>query len=198
MGWGRAVAEQREQTTPANEILESFSALWERYHRSLTWFVSGYLSELRNGDRAHQVEDAVQEIMLKVYRSRERYDGRRAVSTWIYAIARNHCIDLVRRTGTRRVRLARDVDPDLLSSPERNGPESQLVRAELHAAVGRFIASLAGDDRTMLMLRFYEDLPYAQIALATGRPEGTVKYRIHELKKQLRLYLEAEDEHTRP
>ena len=190
------MGEQREQRAPADEILESFPLLWERYHRSLTWFVSGYLSGIRNGDRARQLEDAVQEIMLKVYCSRHRYDGRRAVSTWIYSIARNHCIDLARRSGTGRVHLARDVDPDLLASPEQNGPESQLVRAELHAAVGRFVASLAGDDRTMLMLRFYEDLPYAQIALATGRPEGTVKYRIHELKKQLRLCLEAEDEYT--
>jgi RNA polymerase sigma-70 factor, ECF subfamily len=169
----------------------TFEKLWERYHRPLTWFVNGYLGRVRNGDRAREVDDAVQEIMLKVYRSIDRFDGRNAMSTWIYTIARNHCIDLARRQTLRLARVHLSEDIDTLPGSEGQEPLELYLAREVNEEIDAFIETLDPDDRTMLMLRFYEDQPYAQIARVVGRPEGTVKYRIHEIKAGLKSWLEA-------
>lgn len=179
-------ADEYESTTDGSPAFES---LWQRYHKPLTWFVSGYVRGSRNGDRATQVADAVQEIMFKVYRALGRFDGRRCASTWVYAIARNHCVDLGRRSRARARTVAYD-DMDSLPNTRVRGPESEVLTRELETLVDSFIDTLEPDDRTTLMLRFYEELSYAEIARAVKRPEGTVKYRIHEIKRQLRAYLE--------
>lgn len=169
----------------------AFERLWERYHKPLTWFVGGYLGALRNGDRAHEVDDAVQEIMLKVFRSMDRFDGSRSVSTWVYSIARNHCIDIQRRTRTRGSLAAPEARVELVAAPTRQQPQERHLEREVRDEIDAYLSTLDPDDRTMLMLRFYEDLPYARIAKSVGRPEGTVKYRIHEIKAGLRAWLEA-------
>ena len=185
--------EQARETARATPGSPTFEALWERYRRPLAWFVGGYLEGARDGDLARQVEDAVQEIMLKVYRSLERIDGRHATSTWVYTIARNHCIDLRRRSRTRGWLVARRVDPDTLAAPSGRGPEEQALARESAEQIDALIRELDPDDRTILMLRYYEDLPYAEIARTVGRPEGTVRYRVHVIKARLRDRLERQD-----
>ena len=183
--------EQRETSSAPAPSPRTFEQLWERYHKPLTWFVSGYLGALRNGDRASEIDDAVQEIMVKVYRSIDRFDRRRNPSSWVYSIARNHCIDIQRRTRTRGVRAASDVRVELVAAPPREQPQERYLEREMHEEIDAYLGTLDDDDRTMLMLRFYEELPYAEIARSVGRPEGTVKYRIHEVKAGLKAWLEA-------
>jgi RNA polymerase sigma-70 factor, ECF subfamily len=184
------VVNQHTETSASIEEL-SFESLWERYHKPLTWFVSGYLRHLHDGDPLRLVEDAVQEILLRIYRRLDEFDCRHRTSTWIYSIARNYCIDLLRRHRVRRAHLVRCDNPDHYSCTRFRGPEEAYLEGELHARVGAFIASLEPDDRTMLMLRFYEDLSYSEIGRSVSRPEGTVKYRIHEIKRRLKEHLEA-------
>lgn len=180
---------QVERTTESPP--HTFEQLWERYHKPLAWLVRGYLGALRNGDRAREVDDAVQEIMLKVYRSMHRFDGRRSLSTWIYSIARNHCIDVQRRARTKAMVATLGARIELVAAPSRQQPQERYLEREVREEIDAYIGTLDPDDRTMLMLRFYEELPYAEIARSVGRPEGTVKYRIHEIKAGLKAWLEA-------
>jgi RNA polymerase sigma-70 factor (ECF subfamily) len=66
------------------------------------------------------------------------------------------------------------------------GPEESTLRNELFAQLDRAIAELSAEDRTILFLRYYEDLSYREIAEITGTPEGTVKYRVHEIKRMIK------------
>ncbi|MFW5744251.1 MAG: RNA polymerase sigma factor [Spirochaetota bacterium] len=180
----RAFADATRPTAATTD----FTSLWRRFHRPLAYFVSAQLAD-GSGDPAVQVDDAVQEIMVKLYRARDRYDARRPLAAWVYSIARNHCVDLKRRWRSRDQYAAELPEPELV--PNDNDPEHHLLTQELFAAIDGFVESLEPDDRVILLLRYYEELPYAEIACATGRPEGTVRYRIHEIKKRLRTYMEA-------
>jgi RNA polymerase sigma-70 factor (ECF subfamily) len=178
----------------------SFEELWHRYQRPLTFFVTGLLPRRGAGDVAREAEDAVQEIMLKVYKNLAHYDGRRSMSAWIYTIARNHCTDLRRK---RRV-LSMSLDDDADGAPPTAAaaaaaaeqryrtPEQAYLAQEVRRSIDTFMAELGSEDRSVLFLRFFEELPYAEIADVTGRPAGTVRYRVHELKKRLKDYLEDE------
>lgn len=183
--------DRRKTSSASAPSPRTFEQLWERYHKPLTWFVSGHLGALRNGDRAREVDDAVQEIMVKVYRSIDRFDHRRKMSTWIYSIARNHCIDIQRRARTRGRVAAPEARVELVAAPARQQPQERYLEREVHEEIDAYVDTLDADDRTMLMLRFYEDLPYEEIARTVGRPAGTVRYRIHEIKAGLKAWLEA-------
>ncbi|NBC29489.1 MAG: sigma-70 family RNA polymerase sigma factor [Spirochaetes bacterium] len=166
-----------------------FEELWHRYQQSLSYFVTRIMRHSTRRDLSGDAEDAVQEIMFKVHRSLDRFDGSRSLSAWVYSIARNHCLDLRRR---RTIPLAHNAPADLdeMPSTEADDPERILLSNELRRTVDTFMSTLSKENRSILFLRFYEDLPYAEIAEVIGRPEGTVRYRVHELKQQLKAYLE--------
>jgi len=187
------VGEQAGSNDGVATSSETFRVLWNRYQQPLAWFVGGYLGGSRDDDLSSQVADAVQEIMLKVYRSLDRFDGRHATSTWVYSIARNHCIDLQRRRRARTPGVARRVDLDSLAAPAGQGPEERLLARESMEQIDALIRELDPDDRAVLMLRYYEDMSYAEIARAVGRPEGTIKYRVHVIKAWFRSRLEPHD-----
>lgn len=177
-----------EQNTESRPV--TFESLWSRFHRPMVWFVTGYLRRMGNG-RMSNVDDEVQEIMLKVWQSIGRLDAGRNVTAWVYAVARNHCIDRQRRSRRTPVELNSEAVVDSPSFPGDSDPEELYTKKELRETVGSFVESLDSEDRMILMLRYYEDLPYREISDAVGRPEGTVKYRVHELKNRLRAQLEG-------
>lgn len=179
-------AEQPNSEPHPSEV--AFEELWHRYQKPLSFFVTGLMGYTAVSDVAGSAEDAVQEIMLKVHRGLNSFDGSRSLSGWVYAIARNHCIDLRRRRRTIPLPTKDEVD----SIPARRGdnPEQRFLDDELKRTVDTFMSTLTEENRSILFLRFFEELPYAEIAEVVGRPEGTVRYRIHELKQHLRDYLE--------
>ena len=178
----------RVEEIPERPTLEE---LWHRHHASLCYFVRRIMGA------GEHVEDTVQEIMLKLHRSLPRYDGRRgSVSGWLYTIARNHCRDLRRRSRTVPFHRDGEIDLDRLPASSGTGalaqPEEALLSAEDRGMVDRFMEGLAPNDRSILFLRFYEDLSYRDIGEILGRPEGTIRYRVHELKKQLAEHVRIE------
>lgn len=163
-----------------------FAAVWKRYARPLAYFVGATLGE-------GEVEDVVQEIMLKLYRGGRRFDRSRSLSAWVYAVARNHCRDERRR----RARRPRGVDEEPgegfeAAAGNEAGPEETLMAAETRRQIREAMRALPADDRLILFLHYFEELSGAEIADVVGRPEGTVKYRIHAAKKVLRRRLEKE------
>jgi RNA polymerase sigma-70 factor (ECF subfamily) len=167
----------------------SFGALWQSYQRPLSWFVANILR--RDPDSA-TVADAVQEIITRLYERRDRYSDGYALRTWVYAVARNYCIDRLRQAPTRGELQIPDVH--ILREERVPGPLEQLVDREQLELVDRLIERLAPADRSILFLRYFEEMSYREIAHIVRRPEGTIRYRIHEIKKRLRNEMEESND----
>lgn len=121
-----------------------------------------------------------------------QFDGAHAFSTWLYRLARNHCIDANRNRRRRREIFNRHAAA--LRSEHRvlRGPQEELDRSETAAAVAAAIAHLQPNDRQIAFLRYFEELPVAGISEVMGMPTGTVKYRLHVVLDRLRRELEED------
>lgn len=153
--------------------------IWKDHYRKVLYFVRCVMGVGRDA------EDLVQEIFGKAFGKFDTYDSRYSVSTWIYRIARNRCIDYLRRARPG----AEALDEETALSADA-GPEGAALSAELDAAVGRFLAGKDETARSIVYFRFYERMTVGEIAEALAIPAGTVKSRLYALKAELRKALE--------
>jgi RNA polymerase sigma-70 factor, ECF subfamily len=117
--------------------------------------------------------DASQEAMIAIARGISRFDGRSSLSTWMYRVATNACLDELRRRGRRPVAMS----DELLGSYVSDSPElasSVSDRLTIDAA----LAELPEEFRAAVVLRDVLGYDYNQIAHVLGVPAGTVKSRI--------------------
>jgi len=158
----------------------AFAALFGRYGPRLkSWF-------LRNGCSADQAEDLVQDTMLSVWRKAESFNpAQAAVSTWVFAIARNRRIDAWRRSPRREL----DEDDPSLAPPEPVSPDAVLDMAERDSRLRAALVGLPAEQMAVIRLSFFEDRPHAEIEQALGIPLGTVKSRLRLAMRRLRAHL---------
>ncbi len=127
-------------------------------------------------------EDAAQEAFVRVWKALPRFDGRAALGTWIYAIARNTCLMDLRR---RRPTVSLD-DPD---SPDAQHAEAQIASAPAEDPerdnLLRLLARLPRNQQEAVRLFYLEDRSYDAVAEALGMPLGTVKNLLHRARKRL-------------
>lgn len=162
---------------------EAFAQLVEQYKTPI--FNLAYRM-LRN---ASEAEDAAQEIFLRAYTKLATYDRSRKFSTWLFSIASNYCIDMLRR---RRATLV-DLDEVAFAVPsDAPGPERNALVQEQRAAIVRAINRLPDTYRLITVLRYYHDFSYDEIERVTGLTEATVKTRLFRARRQLEDLLEAE------
>lgn len=109
------------------------------------------------------------------------YDGSCQFFTWLYRVARNRAIDLLRRRNPTAT------DPTVLSAgrPARSQAD-QLELAERHQLVHAALADLADDHREIILLRDFQDMDYADISDALSIASGTVKSRLSRARAALR------------
>ncbi len=122
----------------------------------------------------------------------ERFSGD--PRAWLYRVARNAAIDAI-RAARREERRGRRVHIEQgLSEPESpyRGPEASVLDAAEEAFVTLFLAGLPETDRGLLHLAYAEGLSYPEISEATGRPLGTVKWRMAALKRRLKAAYDKE------
>ncbi len=140
----------------------------------------------------HEAEDAAQETFLKAFRHLHRYDPGRRFSTWILSIASHHCIDRLR---TRRVNLVSLDAPDVHQHRGRTShPEEAVLRQEQAERVQAMLQRLPVDYRAVLVLHYWYDMSYREIADVLGTTEGAVKTRAHRARRELGKMLREEGE----
>ena len=123
--------------------------------------------------RSHEdASDVAQEVFIRVHRALPRFAARSTLRTWLFRITVNLCLDHSGRR-TREV-LSGLKELDWQPSPHDN-PVETAARRELEGIIARAIAGLPPRQRAMVVLRIYQDLPYADIARIMGCAEGTVK-----------------------
>ena len=130
-------------------------------------------------------EDLVQEVFLKAYRGLDRFRGEASVSTWLYRIAVNTCLNWLAARKGRTEPL-----PEVLVDPGPSPPE-RLGRSERAEAVRRAVLRLPDRQRMTLVLRVYEELSHKEVAEIMGCPVGTAKANFFFALKNLRKHLEG-------
>jgi len=149
-------------------------SVFEEFSGPLNSFVRNWLAN------PHDAADVVSEVMIEVWKNAARYEGRSALKSWIFSIARNKSIDQNRKGSrisyTDKVPESVDLSRDAL----------EVVAASQDAGVlKKAMATLSLPHRRVIHLSFFEDLTYVQIAEIEGCPVGTVKTRILHAKKLL-------------
>ena len=143
---------------------------------------------LRMCGNAEDAAEAAQDAFLALWRGLDGFRQEAALSTWLYRLASNACIDLLRR-GRRTVEGVSLDDEEL--SDRAPTPEQRVERQETQQLVSEALAALPPDYRQVLVLRELHQLSYAEICEVTALELGTVKSRINRARTLLRNYLAA-------
>ena len=167
---------------------DAFRLLVERHGRAV--FRLAY----RITGNEEDAEDVVQETFLKAYREINRYESRCSFSTWLYRIASNCSLDLIRKRKIREHKRERGPDPDrdiLLSVPAANpGPERALYSSQISEGVDAALEQLSSQERTAFVLRHFEGLSIEEIGTALGTGASATKHSIFRAVQKLRRTLE--------
>ena len=133
-------------------------------------------------------EDATMEIFMKLRDKLIQYDQSRSFTAWLYRVAANHCWDMLRRRKARHDKDTEDVEELPLEAPEPNQLE-RLIEERTGEEVRKALSKLGARARMALVMRYYSDMSYDEIADALGvrRPfVGVVLLRArHELRQAL-------------
>jgi RNA polymerase sigma-70 factor (ECF subfamily) len=156
----------------------AFSHLVEAYQRPV------YNLCYRMLGNAPEAEDAAQETFVRMYTKLHTYQPDRKLSSWVLSIASHYCIDRLRRR--RGQWLSLDEEPMATTLPSKNrGPEDLALRAESRDEVQRLVDMLPAAYRVPLILRYWHDLSYAEIAEVMGLTVQAVKSRLHRARLQV-------------
>ena len=157
---------------------EAFAALFRFFAPRLKNYF------LRLGTNPRQAEDLVQETLLRVWDRAVSFDPMRAhASTWIFTVARNLRLDVLR--GERHPEP--ELDPNVIERPDDDPTADQLIETvERDDRIRAALAVLPAEQMEILQLSFFEDVPHAEIAERLQLPLGTVKSRIRRALQQIR------------
>lgn len=142
---------------------------------------------------SHVAEDLLQETFVRAIRASARYRPEASVRTWLFSIAANLVRDRWRRQSRRGENLP--LDDALLPAP--GTPEQQVLHGLETEAVRKALLVLPLEQRSALVLRYYHDLTYEEIAQTLACPIGTVRSRIHNGLGRLKHLLLAEEVNQR-
>ena len=152
--------------------MDEFSSLLSRYRRPVERYVRFRIAS------AADAEDVLQEVYLTAYRRFGDLRDRQAFLAWVLAIARSKCLDYF-RAKARQMEIPVEIREEILPVRTRHG------RTPV-AAVRETLSSMAGREKEILWLYYFENLPQADIAKKLNIPLGTVKSRLHAAKEKFR------------
>jgi len=137
-------------------------------------------------------EDVAQEVFLKVFRGLAGFKGEAKFSTWLYRVTFNLCADWLRRNRKPGRRTA-GIDEAGEVHDDRVDLEGSLLESEEKARVNRALDALDERYRSVIVLLYYQKLPYEEIATILGVPVKTVETRLYRARKMLRKALGEEE-----
>lgn len=147
----------------------------------------------------HEAEDAVQETFLRVYTNLHKYDTNQKFSTWIFRIGTNLCIDKLRK---RKNTYSLDAEmPDgegndyySLMPADEETPEKQVIVSETQQQIRKAIDRLPEKYKSVVILRYLQDLSLQEIGEVLDMPVTTVKTRVHRGREYLKKIIEDSNE----
>ena len=137
-------------------------------------------------------EEAAQEAFLAAWQGLPFFRGDASFSTWLYRLASNACVDLLRREGRHQAAAGpslNDEEAPLDVADGTPGPQEAAERRELREQIEEGLRALTPEHRQVLLLREMHQLSYDEIADTLELDVGTVKSRISRGRRQLRMFL---------
>jgi RNA polymerase sigma-70 factor (ECF subfamily) len=167
---------------------DAFRVLVERHSRSV------FRLAFRMTGNQHDAEDLVQETFLRAFRQIRKYDGRASFGTWLYRIAANCSLDLI-RSRKRRQEQQTSVDEDgqertAAVRSETPAPDRLAFSGELQKLLAPALQRLSPTERTAFVLRHYEGMCIEDIGEALGVNAGAAKHSVFRAVQKLRRELE--------
>lgn len=168
----------------------SFEFFLDTYNKKI--FNIAY-RHFRNYDDASEM---AQEIFLKIYQRINTYKGDCALSTWVYRVATNRCIDELRKNKNL---ISFSLDKNVIVDGEEvkidipddtESIEETIEKKDLSVLIKSFLTQLPDDQRLILILREYDGLSYEEISELLKIPVGTVKSRINRARNSLKVIIE--------
>ena len=159
---------------------------------------------LRSLGDSRDAEEVTQDAFVRAYRALRGYDAERrralALRPWLSTIALNLCRNHAKRVRPVTVALEPDAeqgaDRPEIGSPDTGSPERHALRREEQEAWARRVRALPARYREPILLRFVDDLAYAEMSAALDLPEGTLRAQVHRGLALLRTALERETRTT--
>lgn len=147
-----------------------------------------------------EAEDLAQNVFLQVYKSARRYESRARFSTWLFTIARNLCLNEIRRRSRHPADSIEESHTEHEDQPRQQfedkssvAPPEKLLHGELAQKIEEALAELPENQRTAILLCRQEELSYEEIARVLGCSLSATKSLIHRgretLKEKLKPYL---------
>lgn len=163
---------------------EQFAGLVQRYQEPLIHFLRRILGS------EDEILDCAQDAFLAAYRNLFRYTEEHPFRAWLYAIARNKALDLLRK---RRRAGSQPLDETIVD--HQPGPEEVSLVNEQASMLSEVLNELPEHYKQALYLRYHQELTYEEIALVLQIPVSRVKTYLHRGKEKLRQHLERRDFH---
>ncbi len=156
---------------------KAFTQLVETYQRAVYNLCYRMLGD------PHEAEDAAQETFLRAYKNIRKYDAKRPISTWLLSIAAHYCIDQLRKK--RMSMISMDATPYLDPPDGSPGPEAKMATKENQKRVQSLLLSLNPPDRAAIVMFYWYDFSYEEIAQSLALSPSAVKSRLHRARISL-------------
>jgi RNA polymerase sigma-70 factor (ECF subfamily) len=159
---------------------DTFQRIYDKYHHDLFQFLF-YMVKNRE-----QAEDLVQEVYIRVLKAYDKFEGRSSEKTWLFSIARHVAIDWFRKQKTIRQRIIEKFDWDKHQiEDELPLPDEVALQNEQIQWMYRSLDACSIDQRSVLILRYLQELTVSETADALGWTASKVKTTQHRAIKQL-------------
>lgn len=163
---------------------ESFSLIVEKFQDPIHKFCFHLLSSIEDA------KDATSEVFMKTFLNLARYDENQQFSNWLFRIAYNHCVDILRKKKRERKFLQSQFSSAKADQYRKPNIETHYLDNTEKQKLNNAIRKLPHKYLTSLLLRYQFELPYAEIAQVMNKPISSVRILIFRGKKELRKIME--------
>lgn len=187
---GRTVQPNRNEDMPDND-LQLVQQLQAGNQNAFEQLVLKYQKRIYNLAYkmirdTEEAKDLAQDIFVKAYRGLKKFKAESSFYTWLYQIALNACINYTRSRRWKNLVSIFEVKEPVA---ERGNPAGEVERDSVNQAIDQAILSLPAKQRSVFILRHYEELPYQEISRITGTSPGALKANYFQAVKKLQKKL---------
>ena len=180
---------------------DAFEVLFNRHNKPLINFLYRYTNDFGKS------EDLFQLVFQKVFEKRRTFKGDSSFKTWLYTIAVNSALDMLRKAKKEKGKISLDLSasehfPNIEPIAKVSNPADDALSTELKNVLEKSLAEIPEEYRVPFILARFQDMSYKDIAITIGKTLATVRMRIHRahklLESKMDKYLNPEETQPMP